>query len=202
MSLTKQSVLQRNNYPIQNVLSDVEINYYREYTDQQLAVGEYFLIVGRCISYLVLAGVAVNYIMDNLRATVLLTECVQIYYFLGYLKIWYCPVLEKLLEGFEAASMRLQLPFDFKLMLWHSRSKNLLLSTDINIFRNCLGTVLYCISFFALSLVLKFVCQSTIKNRSLGNLLKHEICWNHINDSFWLFGFNVGVFALFQLLDV
>lgn len=157
--------------------------------------------MGRIIAYIVLALGAFNYLLDNLRATVLLTESVQIYYFMSYLKIWYCPVLEKLLQGFERASFRIELPFDFQLMLWNSRPKNLLLSTDINFFRSCLGTVLAYLGFFIVSLLLRVICKA-IKSRGISKILKHELCWNHINDGFWLFGFNIGLFALFQLIDV
>lgn len=174
------------------------MSYYRPYSPSQVLTGDSLFTVGRTIAYAMLILVGVNYLLDNCKATVVLTESVQTYYLLGYLRIWYCPVLEQLLRGFEIACFRIELPFSFEPLFWDSRSKNLTLSTDINFFRNCLGTVACCLCFLMVSLLLKLLCRLIAKSVPF----KHEFCWNHLNDCFWLFGYGLAFFAFFQFADM
>lgn len=155
--------------------------------------------LSKAIAYIALLIVIANFVLDNLKATVYLTELTQIFYFLGYLQIWYSPSLERFLFGFEVLCFRFNLGLDFELLLWNSPPKNIYLSTDINFFRNCLSTFAVAVIFILICCALRFICSHS--ERLTKAKLRHLFVWNHINDAFWLFGFNLGLFALFQLGD-
>lgn len=89
---------------------------------------------------------------------------------------------------------------DFELLLWNSPPKNIYLSTDINFFRNCISTLVFLVAFIIICIIFRLFASRS--DRLKKAKIKHQLVWNHINDAFWLFGFNLGLFAIFQLKDL
>lgn len=97
--------------------------------------------------------------------------------------------------------MRYDMQYDTELMLWNSSPKNLLLSTDVNFYRNCMPTAIFLTIFIVGCCILRIIGKAFEASVWSKLNIKHELFYNHLNDAYWLFFNNLAIFALFQLHD-
>lgn len=151
------------------------------------------MYLGRLIGSFFILLLGVNLVFDNCRALFMPFQILQEVALLVYLDIWFHPSLQELFNGLSLMNFKgLPIYFQFVSHLtyyWDCSIKRLYHDHGCNPISVLIEIGMFFIIFLVIGGISKLWLNRFRKN-------KHKICWNHLNNCYWIFGYPIFFYGI------